>query len=71
MSETVKLGVYDPKKGGDLDAWRVLDRPENPSTSSTKQFCLTEYNGELAATFIGHFGKWMSVCKLDRSTMAW
>ncbi|KAI3994270.1 hypothetical protein MKX01_012527 [Papaver californicum] len=61
------LGVYD---GNDI-SWETLVNVPPPNCNFIYKSFLVECGGELLSVFLGNFGKWVRVFKLDMSGSVW
>ncbi|PSR85335.1 F-box/kelch-repeat protein [Actinidia chinensis var. chinensis] len=65
------LGVLS-LEGGDHGGcnWKTLEYPRKPCNGFNNNL-LAECDGQLISVFMGDFGKWVQVFKLNHSTMVW
>ena len=68
LGQKGNLGIFELCDGGYI--WDVPTKPKPPCTCYTQNY-LVECNGELLSVFVGHFGKWVRVFKLNESKKTW
>ncbi|XP_042492040.1 F-box/kelch-repeat protein At1g57790-like isoform X2 [Macadamia integrifolia] len=67
FDEEGKLGSFDLERG----SWNVFRTSCRHDMSEYDQNFLVECDGNLLSVFIGPYGRWIRVCRLDQSKMLW
>ncbi|CAN0902400.1 hypothetical protein LINGRAHAP2_LOCUS21956 [Linum grandiflorum] len=70
-----RLGIFDPTKKSKNKMWRILDvgscRNFFPTSHKNQSYMMESSRGELISVYVGQYGEYVTVFKLDEDLRLW